>query len=356
MLNVFVYFKKKGYNIKFCGTDSASYFRRSLFGKKKHDRLDCLALAKYRITHDHLTFDGIKFLERIFLEKDCASNGKYLLLSDLVSQYTKKARLISVLKNRIKNIIDLRFPEAIQIFPSDRGCKTILKMLCLSKEDILSGKVKLKKLEELQCKLKKTIGQYDLKVSEFNDYVKETEKLEHEVKDLKKTIKEQLHAKGYSSLFNYKGLDVINIATLVTEIRDIRKFFRFSRNGQLNKKRSLKAFKEFLGIAVTSNQSGEHAGGHKLIRSGNMKLRTIIFMLALTYISMNPKQPSQSEQTNTSSEQFSSHNDLDPLKFRQMFDKFTKENKKMIALTKIMNKISTDLFFVLKNITESHQG
>ena len=345
-VNLFIYFRKHGYDIRFCGTDSSFHFRRAMFGSKKHDNLDCLSLAKYRLVNNHLTFDGARLLDKLSQRENYGDDKKYLYLSDMLAHYTKKAQNLSILKNKIKSIIDLRFPEAIQIFPYNRGCKTILKALCHSKEDVLKGIAKLKKLPEIQEKIKSTIGQYEFKTAEFKDYIDELNALEKQMKDLREDIKKQLYDIGYSSLFDYLGLDTINIAVLVSEIRDIKRFFKYSKNGQLNKKRSLKSFKEFLGIAVTSNQSGEREGGHKLVKSGNMKLRTTLFLLTLTYISLKNKGEINSEE----------HKDLDPCKFKSLYEKLVNSNvKKMIAITKVMNKIATDLFFVLKNIPESQQ-
>lgn len=342
-VNLFLYFKRNGYNIKFCGTHSSFYFRQSRFNKKKHDKLDSVALAKYRIVNEDLTFEGSKLIEKL-AQNNYVCDPDYIALSDLVDRYMKKSKRMSILKNKIKNIIDLRFPEAIQIFSSDRGCKAILKALQHSKEDILNGKVKLDRLNEIQEKLKNSIGQYDFKVFDFKNYVEELRILEYEVENLKQAVKERLSVKGYSSLFNYWGLDTISIAILVTEIRNIKRFYKFNQNGCFNKKRSLKAFKKFLGIAVTSNQSGKHEGAHKLTKSGNMKLRSVVFMMAMRYISLKPKGKS------TSSE----NNNLDPCKFRTMYEQLVEKGyKKLIAITKVMNKIATDLFFVFKNIAET---
>lgn len=342
-INLFMYFKKEGCDIRFCGTGSSFYFRRAMFGSKKHDKLDCLALAKYRLVNNHLTFDGERLLEKLSRQDNYGNNKKYSALSDLLVYYTKKIEKLSILKIKIKSAIDLRFPEAIQIFPYNRGCKTILKALCHSKEDIIKGRVKLKKLSAIQEKIKDTIGQYEFKVAEFRDYVNEQKSLEEQIKDLRETIKKQLCGMGYSSLFNYPGLDTINIAVMVNEIRDIKRFFKYSQNGQLNKKRSLKSFKEFLGIAVTSNQSGEHEGGHKLVKSGNMKLRSTLFLLGLTYISLKNKEKTDVEE----------YKNLNPYRFKDLYEKLVDSNvKKKMAIIKVMDKIAIDLFFVFKNITD----
>lgn len=339
-INIFLYFKNRGYDIKFCKTDSSFSFRQARFAKKKHDMLDCISLAKYRIVNDDLTSDGSRIIEKLALN-NYVYNPECLILSELLDKYMKKVNRVAVLKNKIKNIIDLRFPEAIQIFPADRSCKTILKVLSYSKEDILAGKIKLQRFKQIQEKLRYSIGQYNLKISEFESYVKEKEETESQIKELKTEIKAQLCKIGYSSLFDYCGLNTISIAILVAEIRDITRFYRYSQNGCFNKKRSLKAFKKFMGIATTSNQSGQHQGVRILAKIGNMKLRSIIFLQALGYLSRNPK------------EEFIQSENLNPHKFKEMYERLVeKGHKKLIAITKVMNKIVTDMFFIFKEIAE----
>jgi hypothetical protein len=344
-INIFLYLKNKGYDIRFCQTDSSHDFRQAMFRQKKHDYFDSVALAKYRIVNEHRTFDGSNIIEKLALD-NYYYNSDYQLLSDMTDEYVRTRRQISILKNKIKNIIDLRFPESIQIFSSDRGCKTIMRVLSHSKEDILSGKIKVMKLTEIQNKLRHSIGQYNLKVTDFKNYSNELTILEKKIKKLNSSIKEKLHDLGYSFLFDYYGLNTINIAVLIKEIRNIKRFYRFSENGSFNKKRSLKAFKKFLGIAVTSNQSGAREGGHALIKSGNIKLRNIIFMLALNYIGDKPNPTRYNNKSN----------ELDPYRFRMIYERLVeKGTKKLIALTKIMNKIATDLFFILKRNAEANK-
>ncbi len=341
-VNIFLYLRNKGYDIRFCQTNSSHDFRQSMFRQKKHDYFDSVALAKYRIVNEHRTFDGNNIIEKLALD-NYNYNCDFQSLSDMTDEYMRTIKQIRMLKTKIKGIIDLRFPEAIQIFPSDRGCKTIMRVLLHPKEDILSGRTKAVKLAEIRNKLGKSIGQYNLKASDFKNYVSELTVLEEKIKELRSSIREKLHDMGYSSLFDYYGLNAINIAVLVREIRNIDRFYRFSDNGSFNKKKSLKAFKKFLGIAVTSNQSGAREGGHALIKSGNRKLREVIFMLALSYIAQKPNPSRYSNKTN----------ELDPYRFRMIYDSLVqKGTKKLIALTKIMNKIATDLFFILKRNTD----
>jgi hypothetical protein len=348
-VNIFLYFRNKGYDIRFCHTNSSHDFRQSMFRQKKHDYFDAVALAKYRIVNEHKTMDGSKLIEK-FAVNNYKCDPDYQALSDMIDEYSRISRGSAMLKNKIKNIIDLRFPEAIQIFSSDRGCKTIVNVLLHSKEEILSGEVKIKRSREIREKLKNSIGQYNLKAEDFQNCASELNVLEEKAEELKSSIKSKLEDIGYSFLFRCHGLNTINSAVLIREIRNIDRFYRYSENGSFNKKRSLKAFRKFLGIAVTSNQSGEREGTHKLAKSGSRKLRNVIFMLALNYISEKPNPERYKEISK----------ELDPYRYRTIYENLVGNGtRKMIAITKIMNKITTDLFFIFKNhndmkITEAY--
>ena len=169
-------------------------------------------------------------------------------------------------------------------------------------------------------------------------------KLEAEIQNLRDEIEGKLRNNGYAKLFDYCGLNSINIATLVKDVQDIKRFFRYNRDGSFSKKKSLRAFKNFLGIAVTSNQSGEKEGGHKLVKTGCKASRNILFMLTLTYISMKDNKKYSLGPEN---------NELNPAKYNILYEEYTKRTKKMIAVTKIMNKITTDLFFVFRDAAQS---
>jgi len=340
-INFFIYFSERGYDIRLCETRSSSEFRKSLYGKKKDDKKDCFALAKYRITHEKKTFDGSKILNTLSYD---SSDIFLSSLHDLIVLYHVKSKYLGKIKTKIKRLIDLRFPEADKVFPYNRGCKTIIKALCYSKEEILSGKLSLRKQEIIQSFLKRSIGQYDLKASEFRLLVDKSAMLDTEIVDLRGKIEDKLRRNGYSRLFDYCGLNSINVGTLVRDIQDITRFFRHNHDGSFSKKKSLRAFKNFFGIAVTSNQSGERVGGHKLVKSGCKTSRNVVMMLALTYISLkdNKKYSLDLE-----------YSALNPVKYGSLYEEYCKRTKKMIAVTKIMNKISTDLFFVFKDAVES---
>ena len=89
---------------------------------------------------------------------------------------------------------------------------------------------------------------------------------------------------------------------------------------------------------MSSNQSGGRAGGHKLTKSGNMTLRNKLFMMAIRYVQVDPLKYADRKEE-----------DLDPVKFKLLYEKrVAGGTKKLVALTKVMNKIATDLFFIFK--------
>ena len=338
-INIFLYFHNKGYDIKFCRTESSHNFREAMFGKKKHDRFDALALAKYRIVNEDQVFDGSKLIEKLGTEEH---GQHYKDLSSLLSEYQSLRMKIQVLKTRLKCLIDLRFPEAIQIFPGNRGSAAIRTVLRHSKKDILEGRVKVSRLKQIQDKLQRSIGQYELRQEDFRKYDEEHDVIESRIKNLENSINKKIHEMGYASLLDYPCLGTIGLAVLVREVRDIKRFYRFNHDGTLSKKRSLKAFKKFLGISVTSNQSGTKQGGHSLARRGNMTLRNIIFLMAMNYVHTNQRKFSEQ------------HKELKAAHLRELYESIiSRGTRKLIALTKIMSKIAIDLFFLLKRHADS---
>ncbi len=339
-INFFIYFNRLGYDIKFCGTVSSRDFRKSMFRGKKHDNLDCVALAKYRIVHENKAFSGEKALQKLNYEKHDIFYSK---LSSILTLYKNTTLRHAKVKNIIKQVIDLRFPEAIQIFPYNRGCKTIVNALLHSKKEIMSGKLNLIKQDIIIEKLKNSIGQFEFKKKEFRTLVEEAISLEADLKQIRADLADHLKSRGFDKLFEFCGLNSVNVAILANDIQDISRFYRNNKDGTFNKKRSLSAFKNYLGIAVTSNQSGQKEGAHKLVKSGCKSSKNVLMMLAMTYISMKGNKKYSLDE---------GHNTLNPPKYVMLYDEYCKKTKKMIAITKIMNKIATDLFFVLKELND----
>ncbi|MFH2033056.1 MAG: transposase [Bacteroidota bacterium] len=336
-VNIFLYFRNAGFDIRFCETKSSRRFREAMFDKKKHDHLDCVALAKYRIVNEERTFDGEKVLNNLSYE---SCDQLFSKLRSMLLLYSAKSKDLARTKNKIKALVDLRFPEAIKVFPYNRGCRTIINALCHSKKDVLSGRLNLRKQSEIQKHLEQSIGQYGMKAKEFQMIVIDADVLESEIKALKTDIGDELKKNGYTNLFDYCGLNSVNIATFISEVQDISRFYRYNSDGGFSKKKSLKAFKNFIGITVTSNQSGEKEGGHKLVKSGCKSARNVLMLLAFTYISMKNAKGYDLK---------GGHDELNPVKYNLLYEEYTKRTKKMIAITKIMSKIATDLFFVLKS-------
>lgn len=335
-VNIFLYFKNNDFDIRFCETYSSKKFRESMYGKRKHDNLDSLSLAKYRIVNESMTFDKIPFIENLF-KKDFEQ--KDLLLRDILIEYERLLKISVSLKLRIKLLIDLRFPEAIQIFNRDRASKAIITILQHSKAEVLKKNFRVNKFDIIKSKLKNTVGQFDCKIEEFKQCINDLNKVEEQKKQVVEKLRLELKKHKYSELLGLCGFNVITTAYFINEIRDIKRFFKYNFDGNLNKKRSLSCFKGFLGLKTTSSQSGEREGGHKLIKSGNNKLRTKLFMLAMTCISFTKDYGKKYE-------------GIDPYKYRYIYEELIIRKKKMVALTKVMSKIATDLFFLLKSLEE----
>ena len=342
-VNFLIYFYRRGFDIRLAGTKSSKYLRQSLNFGRKHDKFDCKVLAQYRLSHEHKTLHPDRILQGYSYD-NCDA---YLLkLQNKLFDYRKYSRKISNIKKKLTNIIDLRFPEASLVFPGLRGGKTIIKALVYSKEDILSRKIKLLRGEKIREQLRKSIGQYDYKKKYFKILVDELKRLEYNCEELSKSMNEHLLEGGYGSLFNYSGLNTINITTILTNVQNITRFYKYKNDGVIHNKKSLLAFKSFIGLAVTTNQSGDHEGLGRLVKSGCLDVRGVLWMLALTYIASKNKKIDEN----------SKYNAFNPAKYKTLYEAYTQRTKKGIAIPKIMNKISTDLFFALKEISDAKEA
>ena len=314
-INFYLYFKNRGFNIRFCGTFSSKRFRESIFGRKKHDNLDSIALAKYRIVNEDKTFE--LNLDRFVCVVPANSE-----LRGFLDDYNRLAKQCAKLKQKVTLLIDLRLPETIQVYYK-RSCKEVRTFLSNDRESAL--KLPSPKFDKLKEVLKKSIGQFDFKLAEFKELTTEFDNIHLKKKELEKKIKERVKTHPYNVLYEIKGLDTISIASLIVEIGTVKRFLK-SRNGQLDKKYSLKCFKKFIGLHTTCNQSGEREGKARLSKFGNNQLKKIIRMSTVCNFGLKQS------------------------KYKDLFEKWKKTKAKGIALTKAKSSFATDLFFRLYEI------
>lgn len=330
-INLYLFLNEHGFDVRFVETRSSMHFRKATSKDQKADRKDAIALAKYRIVNNDLTISGDSYVNRLLVST--FSHEKQILLP-LLAECHRAQDEIQRIKNRLKRFIDLRFPEAVKVF-ADRGCKTICKLLCHPRQEILQGRVRAN--EQLVRLVRNTIGQFDTHQEEFSNLFKKQEELERTINEKSVELERHLLKFGYEDLLRNPSVGPVIAALFVTEALPITRFLRRKQNGVVDKKKSLRAFKAFCGLAVTRNQSGTHEGGQKLSKSGNRMLKTAIFNMARTFLSIKPERRKHYE-----------NSALNPTKYVHVYEIHKNHGKKgMLAFIKMMDKICTDIFFLL---------
>lgn len=286
----------------------------------------------------------------------------------LMLDYEKLSLYKAKLLTNIKEIIALRFPEAETVFPSSIACKTIIKVLGFSRQEILngipekkfSGRVRLRRMGEVKKCLKESIGFFDYRRKEFDILIKEIENTEKEKEQITNSIKEFILKSGYKKLFEINGFQTINISRTLIEVGNITRFYAFNEDGSFSNKKSLMRFKAYAGLAVTTNQSGEKDinSGNKLYKSGNMGLRKVLYMASMSMLSLKKKYDKEVMEAVESIEQGEAVKlePFSPVKYLAKFTLLQKDNPKtppIVLMTKIMNKLCSDLFFLLKEINDN---
>lgn len=298
-LNLFVYLKNLGFDVRFCNTNSSNFTIRSETNgmKVKTDSMDAKGLALHSIIHWNKCRT---MLPQVMNLRGYENTLFYLRISELLSEYLLLNKLAAKTKNKVDCLINLRFPEMMYVF-SKPNSKMAMKFMCLDKEDYqfpaaeiarfigarddrVEYVVKMK--EYLDKSLSSQTGLFDCKVTETRQLVRELEIIEKEKVAKEKALQELIENTEFKQLYFMKGLDTANIATLIVNVRDIKRFFAHNSDGSLNLTKSLSAFRRFCGFSITSNSSGKKEGTHKLACAGNMSLRNLFFMMALTYASL----------------------------------------------------------------------
>lgn len=311
-INFYLYFKNKGHDVRFCGTYSSKHFREAIYGRKKHDNLDSIALAKYRIVNEDKTFE-------LNMDKFMCSVPEHHGLKTLLDNFNRISKQHAKLRQKVILLVDLRLPEAIKIYYK-RFCKEVRTFLANNKATAL--KSDNPKHEKLKTVLKKSIGQFDFKIDEFRALTTEFDNTSKEKRSIEKEIKLKIQNHAYNTLYEVKGLDTISIASLIVEIGSVKRFLKYSGNS-LNKKYSLKCFKKFIGLHTTCNQSGEKDGSSRMARFGNKQMKKILRMSTVCNLGLKDS------------------------KYKKLNEEWKKKKPKGIALTKTMSKFTTDLFFKL---------
>lgn len=299
-LHIYFFLRDKDYQIRFSNTSSSTHTIRSETAgvKKKTDPLDAKGLALHSIIHWKKCNTKIPYIDNI---KGYNNTLFYIRVRELLEEYKLLSKESSNVQKKINTLLSLRFPELSYIFKK-KTPKLAMKFMSLEKEDYMfpaeeiaramgvKKECHLKYVEEMKAALSDSLavktGLFDVKITETKQLIRELNILKDEQKDKERRLRDLINISDFRRLYDFKGLNTVGIAILITEIRNISSFFVRNSDGSINHRKSLKSFKKYCGFDVTSNQSGERKGGGRLARCRS-RLRGVFYMMALTYISQS---------------------------------------------------------------------
>lgn len=202
---------------------------------------------------------------------------------------------LSSIKNKIHRWLDIYFPEYNQVYADieSKSGLLILKEYALPKDIAELGSKNIverwkqakfkavglnraKKLEEaakssIGCKnivssakleIKLLIEEYEYKLNQLEVVKEELNSLAEKIPALKEIVK-------------IKGVGLATAISFIAEVGDIRRF------------KSPKQVQKYAGLALQENSSGKHKGITKISKRGRKKLRTLLFRVTISLISLN---------------------------------------------------------------------
>lgn len=338
-LNLFVYLKNKGYQVRFCDTRESSEVIKSQTGgvKQKTDDIDACGLALHCVINWKRCRDNLPFVSNIH---GYSNTLFYIRIKEMLQEIRLLGIEIGSVKNKINALLNLRFPELSYIFKTANPI-IALRFMCLDKKDysfpseeilrfVNGNKNYLKYIEAMKTRFMNSLavqtGLFDCKVVETRQLVREYDILRSEKSHKEKLLKQLISSTDFVKLYRENGFDTIYIATIITEVRDISRFFIKKEDGSVNLTKSLKAFRRYCGFVITSNQSGSREGGHTLAKAGNFRLREMLYLMALSHIA---------------------------LKNGEVYEYYLEKSKRMVkkkAILKTANHLCAKVFFLIKDL------
>lgn len=260
-----------------------SKYMRKLNGNinKKTDSIDSIAIARS-------VKDG-RFFRKSLHE------GVFEELKDYMRLREKEIKSKTRVKNQITRWLDIAFPEFTKVF-KDCFCNSALVLLEkyptpkhvveADVDDLLktlrtkvSTSVGKKKLNQLKNAASKSIGKKvisEAMLLEFNilleDYNKLCARIVHIESKAQNLV---LSIPWASNVVDIKGIGVLSVAAIVSEIGDISKF----DDG--------KQLQSLCGFDLRENSSGTHKGKTTISKKGNKRLRAYLFRVSLPLVKNN---------------------------------------------------------------------
>jgi transposase len=220
--------------------------------------------------------------------------GVYQELRELVCERERLQERLGALSNQIVRWLDIYFPEFVTVFKDWRGkaawialrhFSTPRRMVEAGAQEILRiwrNEIKrpsLKKAEVLCLKASESIGRIrgsGSAVRALQNVMTEYELLTLQMKQIEELMEEYLlKVPNAAALSAIKGVGMVAVATIVSEIGDI---LRFKDSRQVIK---------YAGLNLRENSSGKHKGKTTISKRGRRRLRRVLYQTMIPILATN---------------------------------------------------------------------
>jgi len=212
-------------------------------------------------------------------------------LRDLANLYNKTSSQLSAHKCRVKNQINIIFPELEGIMSNNSNmgiCYMLLKfptpkeITDATDEEIRealrenlkrAGKFDIEYARKIKELAKQSIGVKNYPVLYFKQTIKTMLYYTIQAKALKESLREALEKTPYSKLLQEFGYNAVSMASIVGIVGDIRRFENHKR------------FASYCGFGIREKKSGSSINkSTHITKKGNSRLRQTFHMMALIHI------------------------------------------------------------------------
>lgn len=270
-----LYSQLKGdYNVSYLDSYQLKNYARFISPNIKNDKIDARIVGRY-LSEDYKKINPIRMNE----------------LKDLCNLYNRLVTQLTKYKCMTKDQLNIIFPELEKYIGAKRnkGIYNILlryptpeiltktsvrKLRRVIKENLQTySRFTIAYLKEIKELAENSIGDSDYPTTGFQYTIKILLFYQEQVNEIKKRIEEILQDTTYIKLIDKFGYNTLTIATLTSEIGDIRRFPNH------------KKFVSYCGLGVTQNESGSSVRKKgRISKRGNSNLRQTFYMLVLPHL------------------------------------------------------------------------
>ena len=270
---IYNYFKEE-YNVCYLDSAMLNNFAKLNSPTIKNDKVDARLIAIF-LSLGYKTINPVRVNE----------------LKDLCKLYRKTVKQLTKYKCMVKDQLNIIFPELEQYMgvKSNKALSNLLLKYSTSKdianasvEDIhkaltenlkVTGRCTIEFANKIKILANESIGDSKYPTSCFKYTIKIMLFYQCQIEEIKQSIEQRLKQTQYYKLIDEIGYNVISLATIVSEIEDIRRFPNH------------KKLVGYCGLGITQKQSGSSVNKRSFVtKRGSSVLRHVFCMLTLVHL------------------------------------------------------------------------